>query len=89
MTLYYYQCCQTQKSESPHCVLAASTACYRVTFSPGPCTLLLLAALPDPKRLAKSYEVVEKKKINNPKIITPIAKLSLYYYTFSVIIHPD
>jgi hypothetical protein len=51
--------------------------------------LLLLAALPDPKRLAKSYEVAVKKEINDPKTITPIVQLSLYYNTFSAIIHPD
>ena len=33
--------------------------------------------------------MAEKKEINNPKTITPIAKLSLYYNTFSFIIHPD
>ena len=33
--------------------------------------------------------MAEKKEINNPKTLTPVAKLSLYYITFIDIIHPD
>ena len=41
------------------------------------------------KIVLNDLKVAEKKEINNPKTITPIAKLSLYYNTFSFIIHPD